>query len=66
MLCFPKTIELKQYDFVFYHNMVHRLTYSKRNGECSSFRCIQRGKFVANSPMNVGQKPNLATYGYAI
>ena len=38
LLCFLKTIELK--NVVFYPNIVHLLTYAKRNGECSSFRCM--------------------------
>ena len=37
-LSFLKTIELK--NVVFYPNIVHLLTYAKRNGECSSFRCM--------------------------
>ena len=27
---------------------------------------VYRVKFIVDSPMDVGQKPNLATYGYAI
>ena len=32
-LSFLKTVELKQYGYVFYPNIVHLLTFSKRNGE---------------------------------
>ena len=49
---------------MFYPNIVHHLTFSKKKWRVFSFwvYTLYRVKFIANSPMDLGQKPNLATY----